>query len=107
MVCLAPEGILSSSFLRRSSSNTFFCLRRAFVACKCSLASNGMATAAAETKLWGGRFEESVTPAVEKFSESVSYDRKLYKHDLQGSRAHASMLAQQVLFFFFFCFFFL
>ena len=49
-----------------------------------------------ENKLWGGRFQENVTPAVEKFSESVSFDKKLYKHDLQGSRAHASMLTQQV-----------
>ncbi|KAH7294848.1 hypothetical protein KP509_27G021600 [Ceratopteris richardii] len=50
-----------------------------------------------QKKLWGGRFEQSVTPAVEKFSESVSFDRKLYKHDIQGSRAHATMLAQQGL----------
>ncbi|KAL2650025.1 hypothetical protein R1flu_018153 [Riccia fluitans] len=50
-----------------------------------------------ETKLWGGRFEESVTPAVEKFSQSVSYDKKLYKQDLKGSRAHAQMLAKQGL----------
>eukprot|EP00897_Mesotaenium_endlicherianum_P000578 jgi/Mesen1/10520/ME000083S10026 len=48
-----------------------------------------------EVKLWGGRFEESVTPAVEKFGQSVSYDQKLYKVDLQGSRAHATMLAAQ------------
>ncbi|BBM97240.1 argininosuccinate lyase [Marchantia polymorpha subsp. ruderalis] len=50
-----------------------------------------------ETKLWGGRFEESVTPAVERFSQSVSYDKKLYKQDLRGSRAHAQMLAKQGL----------
>jgi hypothetical protein len=49
-----------------------------------------------EAKLWGGRFEESVTPAVERFGQSVSYDWKLYKHDLMGSRAHANMLAKQV-----------
>lgn len=51
--------------------------------------------AAQEQKLWGGRFEESVTPAVEKFGQSVSYDKRLYKVDLQGSRAHATMLAKQ------------
>ncbi|KAK1317387.1 Argininosuccinate lyase [Acorus calamus] len=50
-----------------------------------------------EGKLWGGRFEESVTDAVERFSESVSFDKQLYKHDIMGSRAHASMLAQQGL----------
>ncbi|CAL0305602.1 unnamed protein product [Lupinus luteus] len=50
-----------------------------------------------EAKLWGGRFEESVTDAVERFTESISYDKKLYKHDIMGSKAHASMLAQQGL----------
>ncbi|PIN27173.1 Argininosuccinate lyase [Handroanthus impetiginosus] len=50
-----------------------------------------------EAKLWGGRFEESVTDAVEKFTESISFDKALYKHDIMGSRAHASMLACQGL----------
>lgn len=47
-------------------------------------------------KLWGGRFEESVTDAVEKFTESISFDKALYKQDIMGSKAHASMLAKQV-----------
>lgn len=51
-----------------------------------------------ESKLWGGRFQESVTDAVERFTESISFDKALYKHDIMGSRAHASMLAKQVLF---------
>ncbi|KAK3231050.1 hypothetical protein Dsin_002931 [Dipteronia sinensis] len=50
---------------------------------------------AKEAKLWGGRFEESVTAVVEKFTESISYDKALYKHDIRGSKAHASMLAKQ------------
>uniref|UniRef100_A0A2P2J737 argininosuccinate lyase n=2 Tax=Rhizophora mucronata TaxID=61149 RepID=A0A2P2J737_RHIMU len=50
-----------------------------------------------EAKLWGGRFEESVTDVVEKFTESVSFDKELYKHDIMGSKAHASMLARQGL----------
>ncbi|KAE8731289.1 Argininosuccinate lyase [Hibiscus syriacus] len=50
-----------------------------------------------EIKLWGGRFEESVTDIVEKFTESISFDKQLYKHDIMGSKAHASMLAQQGL----------
>lgn len=49
-----------------------------------------------EVKLWGGRFKEGVTDAVERFTESISYDKELYKHDIIGSRAHASMLAKQV-----------
>lgn len=55
-----------------------------------------MAEKSKEVKLWGGRFEESVTDAVERFTESISYDKVLYKHDIMGSRAHASMLAKQV-----------
>lgn len=39
--------------------------------------------------------------ALAKFTESISFDKALYKHDIMGSRAHASMLAHQVLFFFF------
>ncbi|KAK1405587.1 Argininosuccinate lyase [Heracleum sosnowskyi] len=50
-----------------------------------------------ETKLWGGRFEEGVTDAVERFTESISFDKALYKQDIMGSRAHASMLAHQGL----------
>ena len=49
-----------------------------------------------EVKLWGGRFEENVTEAVERFTESISFDKQLYKQDIMGSRAHASMLAHQV-----------
>lgn len=55
------------------------------------------ASATKEAKLWGGRFEESVTETVEKFTESISFDKALYKHDIMGSRAHASMLARQGL----------
>ncbi|CAI7840493.1 unnamed protein product [Closterium sp. NIES-54] len=63
-------------------------------------AAGGGAAAPAEgkeQKLWGGRFEEAVTPAVERFGQSVSYDQKLYRFDIQGSKAHAAMLAQQGL----------
>ncbi|XWS21402.1 hypothetical protein CRYUN_Cryun30bG0052200 [Craigia yunnanensis] len=54
-------------------------------------------TKSKEAKLWGGRFEESVTDIVEKFTESISFDKQLYKHDIMGSKAHASMLAEQGL----------
>ncbi len=42
---------------------------------------------------WGGRFSERVSNLVELYSESVSYDKKLYKMDIMGSKAHAKMLA--------------
>ncbi|XP_065881105.1 argininosuccinate lyase, chloroplastic [Euphorbia lathyris] len=50
-----------------------------------------------ESKLWGGRFEESTTHTVEKFTESISFDKLLYKQDIEGSKAHASMLCSQGL----------
>lgn len=34
---------------------------------------------------------------MEKFTESISFDKQLYKHDIMGSKAHASMLAKQGL----------
>ena len=42
--------------------------------------------------LWGGRFSESAKKNVQDFTESISYDRRLYRHDIQGSKAHAAML---------------
>jgi len=48
-------------------------------------------------KLWGGRFSESTAASVETFTESISYDRRLYRHDIMGSKAHARMLARQGL----------
>ncbi|MGL1930957.1 MAG: argininosuccinate lyase [Desulfotalea sp.] len=46
-------------------------------------------------KLWGGRFTEATAASVEKFSESVSYDVRLYKYDIKGSKAHATMLSDR------------
>lgn len=48
-------------------------------------------------KLWGGRFSESTAASVESFTESISYDRRLFRHDIMGSKAHARMLARQHL----------
>ena len=45
-------------------------------------------------KLWGGRFAEATSELVEKFSESVSFDARLYRQDIAGSQAHARMLAK-------------
>lgn len=43
--------------------------------------------------LWGGRFDKDTDRKVAAFSESVSYDHRLYRHDIAGSIAHAEMLA--------------
>jgi argininosuccinate lyase len=45
-------------------------------------------------KLWGGRFAEGTSALVERFSESVSFDSRLYRQDIRGSQAHARMLAK-------------
>ena len=45
--------------------------------------------------LWGGRFSETGRAELTEFSESVSFDRRLYKHDIAGSKAHVAMLAAQ------------
>ena len=44
--------------------------------------------------LWGGRFAKNAAESVREFTQSISYDRRLYKHDIAGSMAHASMLAE-------------
>jgi len=48
-------------------------------------------------KMWGGRFAEATAASVEEFTESISYDWRLYHHDILGSKAHARMLARQGL----------
>ena len=47
----------------------------------------------AANKPWGGRFETPTNAFVEAFTASVEFDRRLYAHDIQGSIAHATMLA--------------
>jgi argininosuccinate lyase len=45
-------------------------------------------------KAWGGVFQEATDRRVEEFTESVSFDRRLYAHDIAASIAHAQMLAK-------------
>ena len=45
-------------------------------------------------KPWGGRFTEPTNQLVEAFTESISFDARLYKQDIQGSIAHSKMLAK-------------
>ena len=47
----------------------------------------------ASAKLWGGRFSEPTDQFVERFTASIGFDARLYHHDIQGSIAHARMLA--------------
>lgn len=45
-------------------------------------------------KPWGGRFTEGTDEFVEAFTASVRFDQRLASHDIQGSIAHATMLAR-------------
>jgi argininosuccinate lyase len=56
---------------------------------KKSLATNGAAKA-----MWGGRFQSGAAHALRDYTQSVSFDWKLYRHDIAGSIAHAKMLAR-------------
>jgi len=46
-------------------------------------------------KLWSGRFSKATNKLVESFTESISYDRRLYAEDIEGSIAHVTMLKKQ------------
>ncbi|MCU7859459.1 MAG: argininosuccinate lyase [Candidatus Thiodiazotropha sp. (ex Lucinoma kastoroae)] len=54
-----------------------------------------MSDSHAPTKLWSGRFNQPTDAFVEAFTASVEFDRRLYQYDIQGSIAHATMLASQ------------
>ena len=43
---------------------------------------------------WGGRFSEPVDAFVARFTASVDFDKRLYRHDIMGSLAHARMLTK-------------
>ncbi len=46
-------------------------------------------------KLWGGRFSKETDGVVNALNASISFDQRLYREDIQGSMAHAAMLAKQ------------
>ena len=45
-------------------------------------------------KAWGGRFKKKTASSVEAFTESISFDQRLYRYDIEGSIVHAGMLAK-------------
>lgn len=45
--------------------------------------------------LWAGRFKKEINENVNAFNSSISFDARMYKHDIMGSKAHARMLAKQ------------
>ncbi|MGB9712813.1 MAG: argininosuccinate lyase [Dissulfurimicrobium sp.] len=46
-------------------------------------------------KPWGGRFAEDTDKLVERFTASIHFDKRLYRQDIAGSKAHATMLVKQ------------
>ena len=48
----------------------------------------------AKSKLWGGRFSEATDAFVQAFTASVEFDQRMYRQDIEGSKAHANMLCK-------------
>ena len=46
-------------------------------------------------QLWGGRFTKQTDEAVKAFNDSIGFDKRLYREDIEGSIAHAGMLGAQ------------
>ena len=46
-------------------------------------------------KLWGGRFQKNTDQKVDDFNSSIRFDARMYRQDIRGSIAHASMLGRQ------------
>ena len=46
-------------------------------------------------QLWGGRFTKETDKQVYDFNASVLFDKRLYRQDIRGSKAHVKMLAKQ------------
>ena len=44
--------------------------------------------------MWAGRFSKEVDSKVNDFNSSISFDARMYKHDIKGSIAHATMLGE-------------
>ena len=46
-------------------------------------------------QLWGGRFTKETDKLVYNFNASIGFDQKFFHQDVQGSKAHVTMLAKQ------------
>ena len=52
-------------------------------------------TKGSSNKMWGGRFSDRPDAVMEAINASIGFDQKLYAQDIAGSKAHATMLAEQ------------
>ena len=48
-------------------------------------------------KMWGGRFSSGPDAIMEEINASIGFDKRLFRQDIAGSKAHASMLAKQAI----------
>ena len=48
-------------------------------------------------KMWGGRFQSGPDAIMEEINASIGFDKRLFRQDIAGSKAHASMLAKQAI----------
>ena len=51
--------------------------------------------ASKSNQMWGGRFEEKPSDIMEQINASISIDKRMWRQDIRGSIAHATMLAKQ------------
>lgn len=56
--------------------------------------SNNLTTNSTTSRMWGGRFSEATDSFVAEFTASVDFDKRFANQDIDGSIAHASMLAK-------------
>jgi argininosuccinate lyase len=61
---------------------------------KCNLQKSGEKMTKSK-RMWGGRFAEETDKLVQEFNASVNVDKHMALQDIQGSVAHATMLAEQ------------
>ena len=79
--------VKKTAYQRRTSA-AFFSILTAFRAMSKNTHKKPRPAAA-----WSGRFAEPVTERVQRYTASISFDKRLAEHDIRGSLAHARMLA--------------
>lgn len=56
--------------------------------------TSGYFMSTTSSSMWGGRFSEATDQFVAEFTASVRFDQRMYRQDIRGSIAHATMLAK-------------
>ena len=46
-------------------------------------------------KMWAGRFDKVLDKTADDFNSSIHFDSRMFRQDIQGSMAHAAMLAEK------------